>query len=156
MSTFADITQFLANNTMVTGSMRSALNGGFLYLYSGPVPATADAAIDGSGDMLMKLTESDDGSTGLTFQASATNGVLRKTTAEVWKGTCTTAGTATFFRFCTSTDDGTGASSGTQPRVQGTVGTDMTYGMILTNPVFALTDQLTLTDFQLALPQVQP
>lgn len=156
MSTTASVSQFLANSVMVTGSHRAALNGGYLYLYSGPVPASADDAIDGSGAKIFKLTKDNDGSTGLTFQNTAVNGVLRKTTAEVWKGAALATATVTFFRFCTDTDDGTGASDGSHARVQGTVGTDATYGMILTSTSFTASDLLDLTDFQIIMPQTAP
>lgn len=106
----------------VTGSKKAALDGGFLVYYSGPVPATADAAIDGSSVALAKFTKDDDGVTGLTFDADASDGVLKKTAAENWKSTVASAGTATFFRFYDAADDGSSAST-TAKRIQGTLGT---------------------------------
>lgn len=151
---FATFTANITNALQVTGSLRSLINGGFLYLFSGPVPATSDEAIDGASALVMKLSESNDGVTGLTFEATATNGILRKTTSETWSGEVGVGagGTVTFFRFCVGSDNGEGVAGGTDYRVQGTVGTDMSYGMFLTNNVFADTDQLELDDFQIQQP----
>ena len=150
----ATLSSNITNALMVTGSLRSLINGGFLYLFSGPVPETADEAIDVSSALVMKLTESNDGSTGLTFEPTAVNGVLRKETTETWEGEVGTgaAGTVTFFRFCVGADNGEGIAGGSDYRVQGTVGTDMSYGMFLTTNVFADTDVLTLDDFQILQP----
>lgn len=117
----------LANT--VASAVRTDLNGGFLYLYSGPVPATADEALDMVNDHteIAKFTESDDGETGLTFD-SPVNGVLNKAAAEDWRATTSFDGADdgetglawSFYRFCPAGDDGRGAATG--PRVQGTVG----------------------------------
>lgn len=110
----------LATHLAITGSIKSALDNGILYLFSGPVPLSADAAIDGASSMLAMITLDGDGSTGLTFEATAPGGVLRKTTAEAWSGTIDTTGTVTFYRFCESGDNGQGLST-TLKRVQGVV-----------------------------------
>lgn len=153
MSTIAAIAAYVANSMMVTGSLRSLLTGGFLYLYDGPVPASADDAIDASGHKCFKFTVGNDGSTALTLQNTAVNGVLRKTTAEAWQSTALRTCDVTFWRWCMSTDDGVAASSGSQARVQGTVGTDGTFGMILSSAHFTSGDNLQLTDFQIIMPQ---
>lgn len=121
----------LANYTAVTGSLRAALNGGILYIYSGPVPASADNAIDGSSVELAKITVGDDGTTGLTFEATASGGVLTKTAAESWQGTVEATGTATFMRFVESGQSGA-TSSTTIKRIQDTVGTSALNGLVLT------------------------
>lgn len=105
------------------------LTGGFLYLFSGPVPATADEALDMVNDHteIAQFTESDDGLTGLTFDPPV-DGVLNKAAAEDWRATTSFDGADaaelalawSFYRFCPSGDDGRGAATG--PRVQGTVG----------------------------------
>lgn len=155
MSTAADITTYLASQMMVGGSLRSLINAGFLYFYDGPVPANADAAIDGSAHKIFKFTKDNDGSTSLTFQNISSNGVLRKTTAEDWKGAAiATTSALTFYRWCLSTDDGTGASGGTQLRVQGTIGTDGTFGFILSSVAYTSGDLLDLDDFQIIMPQI--
>ncbi|HSX21499.1 MAG TPA: hypothetical protein VLE97_01840 [Gaiellaceae bacterium] len=153
MTTQASITQHLANAMMVTGSMRSVISPGFLYFYDGPIPSSAEDAIDVTAHKCFKFTLANDGSTSLTFQSTAANGVLRKTTAEDWKGACLhTTSALTFYRWCTGSDDGTGASSGND-RVQGTIGTDATFGFILSALNYTSGDLLDLTDFQIILPQ---
>lgn len=112
----------LLAHTAVTGSKKAALDGGFLYYFSGPVPASADDAIDGSSVMLAKFSGAGDGVTGLTFEATAADGVLTKTAAQAWQSSAAATGTATFARFCDSADAGTAAST-TAKRVQNTLGT---------------------------------
>ena len=132
----------------VTGSEKAALDGGFIKYFSGPVPAAADDAIDGSSVVLATFTESHDGTTGLTFEATAADGVLTKTAAEAWESIAAATGTATFFRFYDSADDGA-TSSTTAKRVQGTLGTtsasdaqlvstSITSGQTLDIPLFQL------------------
>lgn len=97
---------------------KTSLDGGLLYIWAGPVPADASVALSGH-TLLVTLTESADGSTGLTFEAPV-DGVLAKETTETWRGVIATSGTPAYFRFCASGDAGTGAAD--TPRVQGTVG----------------------------------
>ena len=108
----------------LAAALRTELNGGTLKIFSGPVPANAEAAVDGACVLLAEITESGDGSTGLTFDAPTT-GTLSKAAAEDWTclGADVTSGTATFYRFTEAGDTGTGAST-TTSRVQGIVGTD--------------------------------
>lgn len=110
-------------------AIKAELDGGFLYIYSGPPPASADAALDmGSAHtQLVKLSVNGDGSTGLTF-AAPVGPVMSKNSAESWEGLIAFDGAddgeselaPTFYRFCGTGDDGRSASGG--PRLQGTVG----------------------------------
>lgn len=138
----------LANHLAVTGSLKDALDSGFLYLFSGPVPTSADAAIDGSSVMLAKVSVGGDGTTGLTFESTAAGGVLTKTAAEAWSSTIAATGTATFFRFCESGDAGTGAST-TAKRVQGTVGTTVASDGVLTSTSLTSGNTQTISLFQI-------
>ncbi|WP_251267931.1 hypothetical protein, partial [Enterobacter hormaechei] len=54
------------------GQVKNALDGGFLYVFAGPVPASADDALDmvGSHTQLAKLSVSGGG---LTFSAPVGN-----------------------------------------------------------------------------------
>jgi hypothetical protein len=114
----------LRNKMLDTGSVRATLAGGFMKIYSGSVPATADAALTGGNVLLCTISVNSTG-TGLTFATTATSGVLVKNSSEVWSGvngaggTYTGTATATFYRFVTSADDGT--LSVTQPRIQGDI-----------------------------------
>ena len=135
-------------NGMLSGlSLKAALNGGSLLLFSGPVPATADAAE--TGTVLMSLTVGGDGTTGLTF-GTAEGGVISKSEAEVWATSAVdTSGTISYFRFVSSTDSG--GDSTTEARIQGTagiVGTDL----VLTSTGVTAGQPWTLNYFNVALP----
>lgn len=138
----------LLAHSAVTGSLKAGLDAGFLYYFSGPVPADADAAVDGSTVLLAKFTESGDGTTGLTFEATATDGVLTKTAAEAWQSTAAATGTATFFRFCQAGDAGTAAST-TNKRVQGTLGTTIASDAQLVSTSITSAQSLNVDLFQL-------
>lgn len=109
----------LRNYMLAAGSLKAALDGKVIKIYGGAVPASADDAI-GSATLLATVTESNDGSTGLTLAAAATGGLITKNTSEVWEGDILVSGTATFFRMETLAD--AGASSTTAVRAQGTIG----------------------------------
>lgn len=106
----------LRNKVLDTGSLRSRLNLGFICIYSGAEPATADAAV--TGTLLCTISVSG-GGTGLSFDAAAANGVLAKS-AEVWSGAIVATGVAGYYRFAAAGD--TGAASTTEERIQGSVG----------------------------------
>ena len=106
------------NALMVTGSAKARLDAGFIKIYAGTVPATADAAL-GSATLLCTISDNS-GAGGLTFEAAAADGVMSKTAAQVWSGVNAASGTASFFRYVAAGDDGT--LSTTQERVQGLVG----------------------------------
>lgn len=139
----------LATHLAVTGSLKAALDSGFLFLFSGPVPASADAAIDGSSVMLAKLTVGGDGSTGLTFSATAAGGVLVKTSSEAWSATIAATGTATFYRFCEAGDAGTALST-TAKRVQGTVGTTIASDGVLVSTALVAGQMQNVSIFQIS------
>lgn len=126
----------LKNALLATGSVRAQLNGGFLYIFAGPVPATADDALDmvSTHTQLVKLSANDpavaDGATGLTFEATPSGGTMPKTSAQLWQAIIDNSGasvaatnTATFFRFCAPGDNGRAAGGASTYRIQGTVGT---------------------------------
>lgn len=108
----------LRNYMLDTGPAKTALANGFIKIYSGPEPATADAAI-GGGNTLLCTIYSDNVSAGINLAATAADGFIEKASAETWSGAVIATGTATFFRHVGSAD--TGALSTTQPRLQGTV-----------------------------------
>ena len=119
----------LRNHLLVTGSVKAAFEGmeTVIRLYGSPtsvaaaealVPATADASI---GSATLLATISVDGlGTGITFDTTASGGVLAKAPAEAWKGTMVATG---YFSFCRigATDDVDGEST-TAVRAQLTVG----------------------------------
>lgn len=111
---------------------KSTFDGAILYLFAGPIPASASAPLDMVNDCteLAVITESGDGMTGLTWTAPA-DGQINKAPGETWEGTNTFDGvddgeptlTATFARLCLSSDNGRGET--TAPRLQFIVGQDV-------------------------------
>lgn len=108
----------LANKLLDTGSLKATFAAGFLKIYSGSPPADADAAVTGT---LLSTISIGSGGTGVNFDTAAAAGVLAKAPAETWSGVNAATGTAGYFRHVAAGD--TGASSTTQARIQGTVGT---------------------------------
>jgi hypothetical protein len=108
----------LRNDLLVTDGLGNLMAAGFLKLYAGTVPATADAAL-GSATLICTISISG-GGTGINLAATASAGVVSKATAETWSGTNAAAGTVTFFRYVAPGDDGT--LSTTQRRIQGSIG----------------------------------
>lgn len=110
----------LRNKLLDTNPFRTIFNLGFIKIYDGPVPASADAALDAANHLLDTISNNG-GGTGLTFASAASGGAITKTLAETWSGVAIASGTATFYRLVTPTD--TGALSTTEARLQGSVGT---------------------------------
>lgn len=111
----------LRNYMLVSGSLKGALDGKVIKIFSGTVPSTADAALNGDNVLLCTVSVNDTG-TGVTIDSTASAGQVSKSSSEVWSGTIATSGTATFFRMETAADDN--SASTTAVRVQGTVATD--------------------------------
>lgn len=126
----------LRTHIAVTGSVKAALDDGFLKFYEGTEPATADAAV--AGTLLWTVSVDGDG-TGLTFAVAAVNGAAVKPDTDVWCG-ATTAGTPNYWRFVT--DEDTGALSTTEIRLQGTCGNTAGVDVYLTNPVLTTDEAL--------------
>lgn len=129
-----------------TSPLRTAMNLGFIKIYSGAVPATADAAV--TGTLLVTISNAST-ATGLTFELAAVAGALAKTTAEVWSGVNALGGVATHYRHVAAGD--TGLLSTTEARVQGlisNVGSDMN----LTNTTLTGGATQTVDYYQLQLP----
>lgn len=116
----------LRNTVMVDSSLRDALANGFIEIYDGTEPATADAALGGA-TLLCTISVNSTG-TGVSLDTVATDGVATKPTGVVWSGVNAATGTARFYRHVAPGDDGT--LSTTQVRVQGriaTAGADMNF-----------------------------
>ena len=117
----------LKNGILVGNSLRALLASGDgmrLYIYSGTVPANADASTDGT--LLVTITDNG-GSGALTLEATASGGYVSKTVAQVWSGVITALGTNTATHFRLGVGDATAmaaaADLNTGYRIQGTVGT---------------------------------
>lgn len=146
-------TENLPNAALVTSPIRTLLNNCKIHVFDGPVPATAEEAIGGSNNALFSITV-DDAGTAMTWESAVDNGVLIKKSTETWKGTNTSGSSVTpsFYRLCVGSDDGEGVAGGTDYRVQGTVGPDITHSIVLLNPTLADDESITLGTFQIAFP----
>lgn len=133
----------LRNTMLGTGSMKTALDGGFIRLYNGVPPATADAAIVGT--LLCTISVA---GAGLVFAAPA-NGVMAKVTAAVWSGAVGVTGTPTYYRHVANADDGT--LSTVAPRIQGEVGT-VGKELNMTDTTFTAADIKFIDFYTVALP----
>lgn len=129
------------------GSMKSALDSGFIKIYAGTIPADADAAI-GSATLLCTLTDDGDDTTGLTLEQSGR--FLRKASADTWAGTNAASGTAVFYRHVEATDDG--SASTVYKRTQGLVGLTNASEMTLVSATFTSAAVFTLNSYVLEQP----
>ena len=138
----------LRNQLMDTAALRTIFNLGFLNIYDGPVPATADDALDAANHLLVQISNAGTG-TGLTFAASAVGGAITKTLAETWSGVSVAAGDASFYRLITPGD--TGAQSTTYARVQGLINTSGS-DLNMTTTTLAISTSYPVDSFSLSLP----
>lgn len=126
----------LENFLAATGSLKAAIDNCLIDIWAGPVPAGPDLAVDGTCVKLVTISVGGAG-TACTWDGSPANGVLSKTASEIWKGTIAASGTAAFFRIYVptvggTTDDGAAAdTSAVFHRVQGSVGVNANFDMIL-------------------------
>jgi len=109
----------LRDHMLVTGSLKAALDTGFIKIYAGTPPSDADADL-GSATLLCTISKNGDGVTGLSLSATAVSGSVSKAN-EVWSGVNATSGTASFWRFIKAGD--TGTASTTAIRQQGLAAT---------------------------------
>lgn len=136
----------------VTG-FGTTFNDGVIYVYSGPPPLNADAAVTG---VLLGIITVDGGvfvfgapGNGLGFDAPVA-GVVSKAAAEAWKFTGLAAGVAGWFRLMANAVDNLGVSA-VLPRLDGTIavsGADMN----LSNINVAVGAPNTIDVFQFTVP----
>lgn len=141
----------LRNAMLSTASLADALNLGFVEIYAGTVPATADAALDGSNTLLSTISNNA-GVTGLTLNGgtgAASGGVMGKTSTETWSGVNAASGVATFYRHVAPGDDG--SLSTTQARIQGSIATSGA-DMNLTSTALSSGATQTINFYSVALP----
>lgn len=133
--------------------MDVAFTNGVMYIYSGPQPANADAAV--SGTLLGKVSVGagafafGTATYGLNFDAPVL-GVLSKAAAEAWQMVATAAGTAGWFRLMGNATDALGSST-TLVRLDGaiaTAGSDLN----IPNIEFIIGTPVTIDVFAFTLP----
>lgn len=109
----------LRNHMLVTGSIKTALDNGFIDIYGGVIPSSADdAVVLANSPKLCRVSVNSTGA-GITLAAAAADGVVTKNTGEVWSGVNLASGTATFYRHVSAAD--TNATSTTEKRIQGEI-----------------------------------
>lgn len=108
----------LRNKMLDTNSFDALMNLGFIRIFTGAGPASADDAATGTLLVIISLNST---GTGISFATTASAGTIQKAAAEVWSGVNAATGTAGYYRFVAPGD--TGAASSTEARIQGTVGT---------------------------------
>lgn len=136
----------LRNAMLVTGSLKSQLDTGFIKIYGGAVPVDADAAI-ATATLLSTISVASTG-TGLSIDTVATNGAVSKAN-EIWSGVNATGGVATFWRFVKSAD--TGNLSTTEVRLQGLAATSGTE-LVMTSTTLVGGATQNIDYFSVALP----
>lgn len=143
----------LVNALCATAHFGSVMNNFVVHYFDGPVPATADEAIDVSNTKLATFTLDDLGAAGATWNTGGVaNGVIIKAAADDLAATGLAAGTPSFFRVCVFGDDGEGAVT-TEPRYQGTIGPNSSYDLVREgNPAIGVSDPLTLPTVQYQMP----
>lgn len=130
-----------------SGGVWGALTDGFLYLYDGTQPASADTGA--TGTLLGKVTVGDNGTTGLEFEAPSA-GVMTKDTDENWQFHGLAAGNVGWFRFSEAADT-PGNNSTTAKRIDGLVGTAGADANI-TNTAVALAAVSTVDAWSFTMP----
>jgi hypothetical protein len=83
-------------SNVMLAAIKTALAAGFINIYSGPQPLSANTGA--TGTLLGTVTKNGDGATGLTFDTPVLN-VMDKAAAETWKFIGRAAGTAGWCRF---------------------------------------------------------
>lgn len=111
-----NVSTAMRNQLLDGGSLKSALASGFIKIYSGTPPASADAAVTGT---LLCTISIASGGTGVNL-GTASGGSIPKAPAETWSGVNAASGTAGYFRWVAAGD--TGVLSSTEKRLQGTCG----------------------------------
>lgn len=139
----------LRNKLLDTSPLRTLFSYGYLLLYAGPVPSSADDAIVGGTHTLLCDIRNNDTTTGITFASSASGGAITKNLSETWSRAAANTGTATFYRLVASSD--TGASSTTEARLQGSIGTSGA-DLNLTTTSLNATTVYTIDTFSVSLP----
>ena len=140
----------LKNSILGIASLDSLLTDGYIRLYGGTVPPTADSLVSAGSTLL--VTYSNAGAlgagNGLIF-GDPTGGSLGKDPAQIWSGEALNSGTATFFRFVAQAD--TGTDSAVEVRIQGTVGGAGADMFVQSNTITEETNY-TIDYFTIAIP----
>lgn len=132
----------------VTGrNIQDLLSLGEIKIYSGAAPADADTAV--AGTLLVTI---DNGGVGILL-GEPTAGVIGIKSGETWSGVAVAAGAASYFRYVIKGID-TGASSTTEIRLQGSVGTSAGSDLVIPSTTISIGATQTVDQFDLTTPAV--
>jgi hypothetical protein len=136
-----------------TAGIRAILDGGFLDIFTGSQPVTADAVETGTKLVRVSSTSGTGVSDGLRF-GTASGGTI-PLTVPVWSGKVQAAGVAGWFRFygtgATSGVSGSSGTNGTSVRMDGACGISGA-DLDLTHTNLALDSTLTITAADIVQP----
>jgi hypothetical protein len=130
-----------------TRGLKDMFNGGYIDIYSGGQPASADYAETGVKLVRITLSSGLVATAGLTFGTAGT-GSLPKS-ADVWSGIVEVAGVAGYFRLYGT--GGTSGSSATERRIDGNVGVSGA-DMTMSPTTLTLARTHTVDEFTLTVP----
>ncbi len=136
----------LRNHIATVGSAMAALQNGFIDIYSGAEPATADA--DATGATKLVRISLDSTGAGLVLESRAA-GAFGKPPAAVWSGVNLNTGDAAWFRHVAAVDDG--GLSDTAPRIQGNVALSEA-ALTLLSLLIAAGGTQSLTEYLITVP----
>lgn len=132
-------------NALIDGGILTAFDNGFLDIYSGTIPASADAT-EGAGTLLASVVLP-----ASAFAAAAASGAIAKDAGAWTESSANAGGTAAWFRLYASAHT-TGAST-TAVRIDGDVTLSGGGGdLILTTLTIVLADEITIDTFSLSIP----
>ena len=129
----------MRNGMMGTQGITEIFNGGFMKIYTGGQPVSADYAETGTLLATIATTSGTGVNDGLVF-GTAGNGAIPKS-ASVWSGVVGVAGVAGWFRLYGTA--GTTGSSATENRMDGNIGVSGS-DMVLANTSLTLNSTLTI------------
>ena len=138
----------LREGLAVVGSMRSLLSGFYIRIYTGTVPATADASL-GSAVLLNEISSGGVGDE-LTLEPTAPGGLLTKSASQNWTGKTLLGGTPSFFRIELASD--TGNQTTTEVRIQGSCGS-LGNDLVITQLPLVTDEPQAFELFQMAIPE---
>jgi hypothetical protein len=137
----------LRNRILDTSPLKTIFNLGFLEIYNGTPPASADDALGGA-TLLVRISNNNT-ATGITLASTASGGAITKNLSETWSKAAANTGTAAWYRLVAAGD--TGLLSTTEPRIQGLcglAGSDLN----LSTLSLVATTVYTIDTFALSLP----
>jgi hypothetical protein len=142
----------LRTKLLGTSSLETLLNGGFLDIYSGGQPSSADGVETGA---LLAGVFTTSGTAGLQFGTSGSAALSKS--APVWSGTCSTGGVAGWFRFYGPLKLTGADTAGTSVRFDGAIGTvtQSTVDLVLTNTTLAVGDPVIIDSAQFTIDETQ-